>query len=207
MHRGPSGTATWVVIDPMRAFTDVRGTLALAFGAEELPPIVATVQALSEHVSHRDPNDEWVWVRSIYEPEQFSGDGSRPALGALCTGENPVDLEWEPALAPIGNAKIVTKRVMDATNSPEFCDVVTGAASRRADAVVLTGFLLTSCVRDTAVSVAGLVGGSETRVVVMLDLAAGRASSYQADAFGMSPVDRTLATLHAAGVEVCGIPG
>lgn len=202
MHRSFAGTELWVVIDPMRAFTDVRGTLALAFGADELTPIVSTVQALSEKVEHRDPMDEWVWVRSMYEPGQFSDGATGSGLGALCTGEHPVDLEWDSALAPIAKATIVTKRVRDATSSPEFCEVVTEAASRGVDAVTLTGFLLTSCVRAFAVSVVGLLAGSETNVVVSSNLAAGRASSYRADALGSSPVDRTFAALYDAGVGV-----
>ena len=43
----PDRGSLWVVIDPMRAFTDTLGTLAAAYGNEELSTITATVPSTS----------------------------------------------------------------------------------------------------------------------------------------------------------------
>ena len=196
------GGTLWVVIDPLRAFTDLDGTLARAYGEGELAHIRATVDTLAAHVAHQSPDDAWVWVRSGYQPGQYSDETAGHSLAELCTGENPIDLAWDPSLLPRKGAAVVTKSVTDATTVPAFRELVADAVSREIGKIVVSGFLLTSCVRDTAISVADLVAGSRTRVFVRSDLSAARVSNSVPDEQGVSSVDRALHEVERAGVEV-----
>lgn len=195
-------SSLWVVIDPMQAFTDDAGTLATAYGNHELVNIKATVQMLRQHISRRSVADQWLWVRSEYETGQHSDDSANNSLATLCDGSNPVDALWDTALIPPTEASVITKTKTDATTSLEFRDVIEKARSGPLRTIHLTGFLLTSCVRDTALSIATMMADTPTRVVVHADLVAARSSNYSPDESGLSRVDRTLQQLATAGIAI-----
>ena len=68
-----------VVIDAQRAFVDPAGSLARAFGVDEVMPGARALERLRAHVSRRDRRFTTVFVRSEYRAAQFTGGRIRPS--------------------------------------------------------------------------------------------------------------------------------
>jgi nicotinamidase-related amidase len=190
-----------VVIDPQRAFVDPAGSLARAYGIEELQPSVEALARLLTHLRQCGADTCSVFVRSEYRLGQFTDGRLDDPLADLCVPGCNVDCDWAAGLDPTRAGAVVTKRQADAGESAAYRAVVERAVADGIRQIMLTGFQLTTCVRVTAMTTARLVGASGMRVVVAEALAGARASSYVQTAMG-SRVEATRRELQAAGVMV-----
>lgn len=190
-----------VVIDAQRAFVDPAGSLARAYGVDELQPSVDALARLRTHLGQCAAGTHPVFVRSEYRPGQFTGGRLDHPLADLCVPGRNLDCEWAAGLDTTRASAIITKQQADAGETEAYRTVVERAVRAGVRQIVLTGFQLTTCVRASALATVGLVGARSARVVVAEALAGARASSYLQTATG-SRVDATRRELRAAGVLV-----
>ena len=188
-----------VVIDAQRAFVDPAGSLARAYGIDEVRPSIEALARLRACLGRSVPGTHCVFVRSEYRPGQFTEGRLDDPLSELCVPGYNVDCEWAVGLDARRADAIVTKQQMDAGETDGYRAVVERAIEDGARQIVLTGFQLTTCVRASALTTMALVRGRGPRVVVAEALAGARASSYRPTATG-SRVEATRRELRAAGV-------
>jgi nicotinamidase-related amidase len=192
-----------VVVDPVRAFTDPVGVIGRLHGARQFNVIVDTVGRLASFAAAHDGPK--LWVRALYEPGQFTSGDLHAPLAQLCADPLGADCEWNPRLVPPADALVITKTTVDAGSCPAFVQA-TEAMVGDVDALLVTGFSLTTCVAATATSCAERLGG-RLPVVVPLSLTAARAGLYDPNDGHPAEVNAALARLRAAGVVVCDSPG
>jgi nicotinamidase-related amidase len=188
-----------VVIDAQRAFVDPAGSLARAYGIDEVRPSIEALARLRAYMERCAARTQWVFVRSEYRPGQFTDGRLDDPMSELCVPGRNVDCEWAAGLDTTRARTIITKQQVDAGETDGYRAVVEQAIRDGARKIVLTGFQLTTCVRASALTTMGVVTGSGTRVVVAEALAGSRASSYLRTATG-SRVEMTRRELHAGGV-------
>jgi nicotinamidase-related amidase len=189
----------FVVIDAQRAFVDPAGSLARAYGIDEVRPSMEALARLRAYLERCAARTQCVFVRSEYRPGQFTDGRLDDPLSDLCVPGRNVDCEWADGLDMTRANTIITKRQMDAGEADDYRAVVERAVQDRTRQIVLTGFQLTTCVRTSALTTIALVRGRGPRVVVAEGMAGARASSYVPTATG-SRVEATRRELHAAGV-------
>jgi nicotinamidase-related amidase len=190
-----------VVIDAQRAFVDPAGSLARALGVEEIQPSISALERLRVCLSEPESRATTVFVRSEYRPGQFTGGRLDDPLAALCVPGRNIDCEWAIGL-DTSHATVVTKRDPDAASAGEYRDLLERAVASGVEQIFLAGFQFTTCVKASALTTVGLVGGRGVRVAVLESLSGARASSYQATATGASRVEETTRELHACGITV-----
>ena len=190
----------FVVIDAQRAFVDSQGSLARAYGLDEIRPSIEALARLRPELARRRGASPVVLVRSEYCSGQFTDGRLDLPLTHLCVPGRNVDCEWADGLETT-NASIITKQQMDAGETDAYRTAIDAAVRNGCRQIVLTGFQLTTCVRATALTTVRLVGGTGARVVVAGDLVGARASSYLPTTTG-SRVDATWRELRAAGVVI-----
>jgi nicotinamidase-related amidase len=193
-----------VVVDPVKAFTQPVGSIGKIHPAEEFAVIRQTVARLASFAGdHEGPK---VWVRSMYAPGQFSGGDLHHPLANLCTDPEDIDCEWDEQLAPPSGAIVVTKTDVDANTAAQFVET-TEKMVGSVEALLVTGFWLTTCVAATAAFCAARLQG-RLPVVVPLSLAAARVGLYDPSDDHPREVDvaHQIARLRSAGVHVCDSP-
>ena len=190
-----------VVIDAQRAFVDPAGSLARAYGIDEVQPSVDALARLRTHLGQCGAGTRLVFVRSEYRPGQFTEGRLDHPLADFCVPGRNVDCDWAAGLDTARASAIITKQQADAGETEAYRAVVERAVRDGVRQIVLTGFQLTTCVRASALATLRLVGSRGARVMVAEDLAGARASSYVHTAT-CSRVDATRRQLRAAGVLV-----
>ena len=194
-----------VVIDPQRAFVDPAGSLALAYGLDEVRPSIEALERLQSYLRAlaADPASvsQTVFVRSEYRPGQFTGGRLHHVLADLCVPGRNVDCEWAAGLDPNYAGTIITKTEADAGSADAYRDLIARAVRDGVGQIVLAGFQLTTCVLASALTTVRLVAGSRTRVVVAESFAGARASSHVRTPTG-SRVELARRQMRAAGVLV-----
>src|SRR6185369_3187453 len=73
-----------VVIDAQRGFVDPEGSLARAFGIDEIVHSATALTRLRTHVSRRDRGFATVFVRSEYRPAQFTSGRFDDPMAHIC---------------------------------------------------------------------------------------------------------------------------
>ena len=190
-----------VVIDAQRAFVDPAGSLARAYGIDEVRPSIDALARLRAFLERSAARTHCVFVRSEYRPGQFTDGRLDDPLSELCVPGRNVDCEWAVGLNATRAGAIITKQQMDAGETDGYRAVVERAIEDGVRQIVLTGFQLTTCVRASALTTIALVSGRGPRVVVAEALTGARASSYTPTATG-SRVEATRRELRAAGVTL-----
>ncbi len=191
-----------VVIDAQRAFVDPDGSLARAFGVDDVVPCTAALTRLLAHVAHHGRRSRTVFVRSEYRPAQFTAGRLDHPLGHLCVPGHNIDCQWAPGLDVSGAHTVVTKFDVDAATAGAYRDVIAQAVSTGLRQVVLAGFQFTTCVRASALTTQSMLAGRGVHVAVAVDLTGARASSYKATDDGISRVEATRHELKACGVAL-----
>lgn len=200
MDDTPTKDNLLLVIDPQRAFVDAAGSLALAYGFDEVRPGVEALGRIRTALARWRGARPVVFVRSEYRTGQFTGGRSDHPLSDLCVPGRNVDCEWADGVEA-SDAIIITKTQMDAGRADAYRHLIQRAVEDGCRQVVLAGFQLTTCVRATALTTVRLVEGTGVRVAVADDLVGARASSYLRTPTG-SRVDATWQELRAAGIVV-----
>ncbi len=193
-----------VVIDPQRAFVDRDGSLVRTFGIEEAQPGLAALERLSRFIAEHRSTGPTIFVRSEYEPGQFTGGELNHGMAYVCVPGENIDCEWATGLDIAPNDIVVTKRHADAATSEAFRAAIEQAIQGGAGRIVVAGFQFTTCVAASAVSTLEIVRGRGVRVTVIEALTGSRASSYVPGASGVSRVEATRRHLEGVGVELVG---
>jgi nicotinamidase-related amidase len=195
-------TTALVVIDAQRAFVDREGSLARTFGINEAAPGLAALERLRQFIAEHRANGPTIFVRSEYEPGQFTDGELDQGMGYVCVPGKNVDCEWAAGLDISPKDIVVTKRHADAATSDAFRAAIEQAIQDGADRIVIAGFQFTTCVAASAVSTLEMVRARGVRVTVIEALTGSRASSHVPGASGVSRVEATRRHLEGAGVEV-----
>jgi nicotinamidase-related amidase len=191
-----------IVIDPQKAFAHPDGSLARAYGCDEIQRGIEALAGLHRFLGECPPSFEAGLVRSEYRPGQFAGGRLDHPLTNLCVPAANVDCEWADGL-DVGRASwVVTKRQADAMDSSEYRNLVEHSIARGVTTVCVAGFQLTTCVRATALAMTATYRSRGVRVAVLKWLTGARASSYRSDRESRSRVEETCGELTASGVEV-----
>jgi nicotinamidase-related amidase len=193
-----------VVIDAQRAFVDPAGSLARAFGFDEVRPAVTALSRLRAFLTERSSDARIVLVRSEYHPGQFTGGQLDHPLADLCVPSRNIDCEWAEGLDTSRASAIVTKHHANATEAAAYREVIDQAIGNGAQQIVFVGFQFTTCVRASALTTLDLVGSRGVRVAVAEGLTGSRTSSYRPTREGLSRVEFTRRELQESGVAVVG---
>ena len=196
------GKAALVVIDAQRAFVDRDGSLIRTFGIEEAQPGLAALDRLRRFIAEHRANGPTIFVRSEYEPGQFTDGELNHGMAYVCVPGENVDCEWATGLDIAPDDIVVTKHDADATTSEAFRMAIAQAIDDGADRIVVSGFQFTTCVVASAVSTLEMVRARGVRVTVIEALTGSRASSYVPGASGVSRVEATRRHLEEVGVEL-----
>jgi len=164
------------IIDAQDAFCHPSGTLARAFGKEEISVVRRVLPDIEEFLAQSWPGPI-VLVRSEYARGQFSVGQQTSPLSQLCAPGNEVDANWSLSTDVVERSHVVTKTEQSAWVSAEFTTLLQELVRLGMDRLLLGGFLTTSCVRKTALE-ARLRLPSSVAVAVVKELTASRASNY-----------------------------
>ena len=200
MDAGPK--TALVVIDAQRAFVDRAGSLIRTHGAHEAQPGIAALQRLLTVLARRRATASTIYVRSEYQPGQFTNGRLDDGMACVCVPGRNIDCEWADGLEMGPHDVVVTKHHADAGETALYRDAIERAIRDGAGRIALAGFQFTSCVAASAVSTAALVRERGIRVAVIEPLTGSRASSHLPDASGLSRMDATRRHLESAGVNV-----
>jgi nicotinamidase-related amidase len=207
MPTQPSKTAL-VVIDAQRAFVDRDGSLIRAFGIDEAQPGLAAFERLRRFLSEQRFNGPTIFVRSEYQPGQFTNGDLDHGMAYVCVPGRNIDCDWAAGLDISSHDIVVTKHHADAVTSDAFRRAISQAIDDGVDRIVITGFQFTTCVVASALSTLEMVRARGVRVTVIEALTGSRASSHVPGASGVSRADATRRDLESAGVEVIAeVPG
>ena len=190
-----------VVIDAQRAFVDPAGSLARAFGIDEIRPGAAALSRLCWHLAEKHAGRVML-VRSEYQPGQFTGGRLDDPLADLCVPSRNTDCDWASGLDVSRATTVITKYTADAGETPAYREVIEQATHEGTRQIVFAGFQLTTCVRASALTTLAMVADRGVRVAVAEHLTGARASSYRPTLAGWSLVEATRRNLLESGVAV-----
>jgi nicotinamidase-related amidase len=191
-----------VVIDAQRAFVDREGSLVRTFGSNEAKPSLAALERLRGFIAEHRSTGPTIFVRSEYQPGQFTGGDLSHGLAYVCVPGCNIDCDWAAGVDVAPHDVVVTKHHADAATSEAFRAAIDRAIDNGADRIVIAGFQFTTCVAASAVSTIEMVRARGVRVTVIEELTGSRASSHVPDVSGVSRVEATRRHLEAAGVQV-----
>jgi nicotinamidase-related amidase len=191
-----------VVIDPQRAFVDPAGSVARTFGITDIQPGIDALERLRSVLAGRRVTAPVIFVRSEFQPGQFTGGDLSHGMAYVCVPGHGIDCEWAAGIEVAPHDIVVTKHQADATESAPFRAAVDRAIAGGATRIAIAGFQFTTCVVATAASTVGLMGPRGVRVAVIEPLTGSRVSSYLPGPSGVSRVDVIRRQLEAAGAEL-----
>jgi nicotinamidase-related amidase len=196
------GRTVVVVIDPQVGFCSPTGTLARIFGTDDLLPVQAALARLGSFLRNTPLTTSVLLVSSEYPPGLHTeGDLSDPLAG-LCVPGVGADCELVEEIVPREGWLRVTKRQTNAWETPAFRNAVKNLTAQGRRTFVISGFVATTCVCETVVSMLSDLELCEVAVLVVQDLIGARASSYRPNAGGASRVDRAYRAMTSAGAAV-----
>lgn len=203
----PADTAL-VVIDAQRAFVDPAGSLIRMHGSVDVRPGLEALDRLLAFFASHATRGPAIWVRSEYQPGQFTGGDLRDGMAQVCVPGANVDCEWPAAVlaAMAPDDLVITKRQADAWESADFRAAIDRLLDGGVTRIAMMGFQFTTCVAASALSTAGALGARGVRVAVVEPLTGSRASSHVPGVSGVSRMESTRRQLAAAGVEICSKP-
>jgi nicotinamidase-related amidase len=191
-----------VVIDAQRAFVDPEGSLIRTFGITEAEPGLAALDRLRPFIAEHRAIGPTVFVRSEYQPGQFTEGDLNHGMAYVCVPGRNIDCEWATGVDISPHDVVVTKNHADAVTSDAFRTAIEQVIAEGADRIVLAGFQLTTCVAASAVSTIEMVRARGIQVTVIEALTGSRASSHLPGPSGVSRVEMTRRYLESVGVEV-----
>ena len=194
-----------MVIDPQRAFVDHEGSLARAYGTEDVQPGMAALHRLCRFIAEHRSAGPTIFVRSEYRPGQFTHGELNHEMAYVCVPRRNIDCEWAAGVEVSAHDVVITKHHADAGESAAFREAIEQAIRDGVDRIVVAGFQFTTCVAASAASTLEMVRGRGVRVAVIEALTGSRASSHVCAASGVSRVESTRRFLETVGVEVVSI--
>ena len=185
------------VVDPVVGFTRAEGSYGRTHGHQALDLIAGSLKRIAAFSNALDHASPQAWVRSVYSPRQFASTG--PMMN-VCV-EDSLDCDFDASLQPPTHAMVATKHDLDATGEPQFLRWIGGFHETGVEMVVVAGFLLTACGRDTAIGIAGRLERDGVEVAVARNLTATGLHNYENLHGRPSAVENSLLQLQQAGVH------
>lgn len=195
-----------VVIDAQRAFVDPEGSVARTFGTADIQPGVTALDRLRALLAGSRSKAPVIFVRSEFQPGQFTGGDLTDGMAYVCVPGHGVDCEWALGVEVTEQDVVVTKHQADASECGLFRAAIDQAIAGGVTRIAIVGFQFTTCVVASAVSTLGLVRARGVRVAVIEPLTGSRVSSHLPGPSGLSRVEATRRQLAAAGVELLQSP-
>jgi nicotinamidase-related amidase len=197
----PARTAV-VVIDPQVGFCSPSGTLARVFGADDLVPVRAALNRLASFLRDTPRTAAVLLVTSLYPLGLHTeGDLSDP-LASLCVPDVGADCEVVEEIVPRESWLRVTKCQINVWETLAFRSAVNNLAAQGRRTFLITGFMATTCVCETVVSMLTALGRRKVTVLVVEDMVGARARSYRPDAGGTSRIHRAYLAMISAGAAM-----
>ncbi len=195
-----------LIIDAQVAFCDPHGSLAKAYGPDELIAIADCIARIESILATYPFPDEVILVRSEYRPGQFTDGDLEHAYAMACvTGAN-ADCDWSLSPETVGRFMVITKRTERAASVPELLATINSRIDSGTGHILLGGFLATSCVRKTALDLRAILP-EEVDVAIVDELVASRASSYRRLNGMSSRHEQALCEMKQAGVSMVNAKG
>jgi nicotinamidase-related amidase len=191
-----------LVIDAQQAFCNVHGSLAQAYGEQELEMIAPRLTALDAFLaSYPRPEDVFL-IRSEYQLGQFTaGDLNHPFASACVPGLTN-DCGWSLSRDAIEGKRVITKTQESLATVPGFIEELQSMANEGLTEISISGFLTTSCVRKTALDIRQNLPIKVT-VGLIEGLCGSRASNYSVtDGCEFSRHNLALHEIEVAGVRI-----
>lgn len=191
-----------IVVDAQKGFTDPEGSFASAYGTDELSGIGLALARLQAFLQVLPDGIPTLFVRSKYQPGQFTlGDRNHPMAHLCVLGVN-CDCDWATGIAPRNDSLIVTKHITSATGSGSYRECIQHLIDKGVEHFVFCGFTLTTCVRQTAADTLPWLERSGATTYIALDITGARSSSYQQQGILPSVVEQVKLDLGHRGVKV-----
>lgn len=163
-----------ILIDPQIGFAGPEGSLAKAYGAEEIESNRRILERIQAAVSESAGWMEWTLVFSEYRPGQFTGDDLAHPLRYLCVPGQGMDCSIAPPIEPTCFSDHHRKTEPSALHSGAFVEWVDRKVREGITTFVLAGLLAEHCVIQTAIDLAAYLRNTATEVVLGSDLIATR---------------------------------
>lgn len=190
-----------LIIDPQKAFCHANGSLAKAFGKDELAAIAERVFALESFLQDDPCPEEVVLVRSEYRPGQFTGGDLGHPFSRVCVPGNGADCEWCLSASAFSRKRVVTKFEESAASAPGLFEDLQAWVNGGLSQLLVAGFLTTSCVLKTALDLRRTLPKS-VEVGLLAGLTASRASSYVSSNGNPSRHEAALREMQFAGIRI-----
>jgi nicotinamidase-related amidase len=190
-----------VIIDPQAAFVSRLGSFSKALGADEVRPLQRAGHALVQLLTSPIARLPGIVLRSEYTPGQFTHGSLSHALSYLCVPEANIDCHWADGFAPPPHWTVVTKCFESALTSRHFVLAVDSLLTVGVSAFVLGGFLLTSCVKKTAIDLRRHCD-PRIEIRIALSITGTRQSKYLSRGADGPPIERAIADLRAMRIRI-----
>ena len=155
-----------VMIDVVKGMTS-EGSFGVKYGKDELRYIDNTVSNIENFIHKQEKNFfSKCLIRSIYPVGKFTND-KQDALYNLCVRDSD-DIE---NLFPLyDNWFEVNKDENDAMKDENFNNWLSNLNDKHVDNLYIIGFTLTSCIKETALSVANFFKKNDINIRIILPL-------------------------------------
>jgi nicotinamidase-related amidase len=191
-----------LVIDVQQAFCDVHGSLAQAYGEQELEMITPRLAALDAFLASYPCPENVFLIRSEYQPGQFTAGDLNHLFAPACVPGLTSDCEWSLSGDAIAGKRVITKTQESVATVPGFMEELQSMVAKGLTKISIAGFLTTSCVKKTALDIRQSLP-INVAVGVLESFSASRASNYNAsDGCEFSRHDLALREMDTAGVYI-----
>jgi nicotinamidase-related amidase len=190
-----------LVIDPQEAFCSERGSLAKAFGVDELSRIQDCLVTLDSFLSSYSEPSEILLVRSQYRPGQFTNSDLSHPYALACVPGNGIDCDWSLSSNAVADKSILTKYKESAATASGFLNELRTRASNGLDQIYVAGFLTTSCVLKTVLDLRRELP-EFVEISLLKEYTASRASNYKALQYGQPRHDEALRSMQTCGIRI-----
>ncbi len=166
-----------VLIDPQIGFCSRGGTLASAYGINEIIKIEEALADISKFLSLNKINNKAL-IKSEYLPGQFTDRKLNNPLSYLCVPKSNSDSEIiDNELEKIFE-NIFIKHEKSALSSKAFQHWVNEQIATGITAFIICGFLLEHCIKDSAIDLKRFISESHVEIIICQNLVASRLSKY-----------------------------
>ena len=189
-----SNKSVLIVLDPQKGFTNSEGTIAKAFGFEELKEVQDTLDKLNAFLKSLDKNQQVLFIRSEYKPGQFTNGDLKNPLSNLCVKDS-FDCEWADGLYIPKNATILSKYRTDATYEHDYLNYLEYKLGEQYTELYFAGFMTSTCIKKTILSTENFFH-TKFKYNLLKNLSAARSSYYK------DRLSKITADLEKVGCEI-----
>ena len=166
-----------IVMDPQKGFTNAEGTIAKAFGFEELKEVQQTLAKLNVFLKGLDKNQQVLFIRSEYKQGQFTNNDTKSPLNNLCVKDS-LDCDWAEGLHIPEQTHFLTKHHTDATYEHDYLNYLEYKLGEQYTDLYFAGFMTSTCIKKTLLSTENFFH-TKFNYNLLTDFSAARTSYYK----------------------------